>query len=112
MKYSLAINEQAHRDIERNAVWWATHHSLDQAIRWSDEVYRQLSTLRTMPLRHGLASENDRFPYELRQQLVGLGDRPVYRAVYTIHDDTVYVLTVRRGSQERIGADELPERID
>ena len=46
---------------------------------------------------------------ELRDKLVGLGSRPSYRAVFTIRDDTVHVLTVRRGSQEPLHSVDLPD---
>ena len=39
MKYLVFILPQARRDIERNSDWWAEHHSLDEAIRWSDTIY-------------------------------------------------------------------------
>ena len=46
-----------------------------------------------------MSAENQDFPYEIRDKLLGLGSRPSYRAVFTIKDDTVYVLTVRHSAQ-------------
>lgn len=100
MKYELAIADGAHDDITRNAVWWAEHHSYDQAIRWRDSIYEQLESLRDGPERYPVAAENPQFNYELRQKLVGLGNRRGYRVVFTIHKQTVYVLAVHRAAQD------------
>ncbi len=107
MKFRVSILPQAQRDIDRNAVWWADHHSVAQALQWSDAVYDQIETLADCPESHGLSTENDDFPFEIRDKLLGLGPRPSDRAVFTIRDDTVYVLTVRRGSQHSVTPDQL-----
>jgi hypothetical protein len=39
---------------------------------------------------------------EIRDKLLGLGSRPSYRAVFTIQDGAVYVLAVRRSTQDTI----------
>lgn len=102
MTYRVIILSQARGDIDRNAEWWADHHSLDEALRWSDRVYEQLGTLTLFPESHSLSAENDEFSYEIREKFVGLGSRPSYRAVFTIKEGTVYVLTVRRCSEDRL----------
>jgi plasmid stabilization system protein ParE len=105
MTFQVRISPRAEQDIERNAQWWADNHSVEQAVRWLYAVREQLKTLGTFPESHGLSPENDEFPYEIRDKLVGLGSRPGYRAVFTIVDDTVHVLTVRSGSEDRLRAD-------
>lgn len=100
MTFHVIILPQAHRDIDRNADWWA------------DTVYDQIGTLANFPESNGLSAECDSFPYQTRDKLVGLGARPGYRAVFTIKDDTVYVLTVRRAAQGTLRPDQvdsLPE---
>ena len=100
MKFSVSILSQARRDIDRNAAWWAEHHSTEEGLRWSDAVYDQIATLDEFPHSHGLSAENDDFPYEIRDKLLGLGSRRSYRAVFTIKDDTVFVLTIRHSAQD------------
>ena len=39
MTFRVIILPQTHRDIDRNADWWADHHSVEQAVRWADTVY-------------------------------------------------------------------------
>src|SRR5690554_3086393 len=102
MKFRVSILTQARRDIDRNADWWAAHHSVDHALRWSDAVYDQLESLSDFAESHGLSVENVDFPYEIRDKPVGLGSRLGFRAVFTFKGDTVYVLTVRRAAQDAI----------
>lgn len=67
----------------------------------SDLVRLRLRTTRQahiVPREPTLAGENDAFPYELRELLVG-GKRRTYRAIFTVVDTEVRVLTVRRGAE-------------
>jgi len=112
MKFQLIVMPRARGDIDRNADWWADHHSIEQALKWSDTVYDQLQTLRSFPESHSLSAENDKFSYEIRDKLVGLGSRPRYRAVYTIQDDKVFVLTVRAGDEDRLTTDDVDFNAD
>ena len=100
MIYTVVVTEQAANDIDRNALWWSEHHSIDQAIEWKDTIYDQLDTLNEYPERCSTALENAAHPEELLQFLVGLGKQRSYRAIFTIRDDEVHVLTVRRASQD------------
>lgn len=102
MKYRLTILPQAQEDVRRNAEWWARHHSSEQAARWLDTIQSQLELIVDFPESHALSAENDEFPYEIHDKLLGLGSRPSYRAVFTIQDDTVFVLAVRRSSQDAL----------
>jgi plasmid stabilization system protein ParE len=95
MSFRLNVTNQARDDITRNAAWWAENHSLDEALRWYDSVYEQLNELLLYPESHPLAAENDSFPYELREKLVG-GRKRTYQAIFTIAETEVRVLTVRR----------------
>ena len=107
MNYRLTILPQAKEDVRRNAEWWAHHHSSEQAARWLDAIQSQLESIVDFPQSHSLSAENDDFPYEIRDKLLGLGSRPGYRAVFTIKDDTVYVLTVRRAAQGTLRPDQV-----
>lgn len=106
MSFRLNVTNQARDDITRNAGWWAEHHSLDEALKWYDAIYEQLDELLLLPDSHGLAVENDAFPYEIREKLVG-GKKRTYRAIFTIDGSEVRVLTVRRGLQRAVTPDDL-----
>ena len=98
MTLQLVITERAHGDIQRNAVWWAVNHSVDEAENWRDVVYDQLASIVEMPQSYSLCPENPRFAYELREKNVGLG-RGGYRAVFTVHENELHILCVRSGSE-------------
>ncbi len=100
MTFEVLIEQPAHASIERNATWWATNHSVDEATAWKDAIYEQLEELQSMPERHGIANENDEFPFELRQQLLGIDQHKTYRALYTIRDKTVHVLEFLAAEQD------------
>jgi len=89
MTFRVVLLPQARRDIDRNADWWAEHHSVNDALRWSDAVYDQVAMLAEFPESHGLSAENGAFPYEIRDKLVGLGARRSWRALFTINDNIV-----------------------
>ena len=107
MAHQVTILPQARGDIDRNADWWAEHHSVEQALRWSEAIYEQLESLRDFPESHSLSAENDEFPYEIREKLVGLGSRPRFRAVFTVKDNEIFVLTVRAAEQDRMTPDDV-----
>lgn len=105
--FQVILLPRAEADIEGNAQWWATHHSVEQAARWFDVIHEQLKSIAMSPESNGLSAETGEFPYEIRDKLLGLGSRPSYRAVFTIKDDVVYVLTVRRGAQDHLRPDDV-----
>ena len=54
------------------------------------------------------AAENPQFKYDLREKLVGLGNQRGYRVLFTIREQTVYVLAIHRAAQDTIHPDDLP----
>ena len=107
MTYTVIIAKPAEEDLRRNAEWWAEHHSIDQAEHWFENAYKQLGTLKTMPERCPLSAENESVPFEIRDFLFGLGNRPSYRAIVTIENSVVYVLRIVRGEQDTLRPEDL-----
>lgn len=54
------ISTQAMLDIQRNAEWWALHHSRSQAEEWFYCVYDQIEAIANAPLSYGLSAEKPR----------------------------------------------------
>lgn len=100
MAFKVVIERPAHESIERNAIWWAQHHSINAALEWQEIIYGQIAELAIMPERHGLAHENSAFQFDLRQKLVGKGKRLTYRVLFTIRDSTVHVLEFLAAEQD------------
>jgi hypothetical protein len=74
------------------------NQSAEKAAEWLDAVQAQLETIANFPESHAISIESAEFPYPIRERLVGLGSRPAF----TIRGDTVFVLTVRRCTQDRL----------
>ena len=55
-----------------------------------------IASLAEFPKRCPLAPENSAFPFEVRQLLYGKKPH-IYRILFTIEDQTVYVLHIRHG---------------
>jgi len=49
MKFRVVILPQARRDIDRNANWWAEHHSIEKALSGQTQYTTRLKLLRTSP---------------------------------------------------------------
>ncbi len=107
MTFRVTITPQAREDIDRNSDWWASSHSVDQALRWSDTIFDQIETLAELPESHALAIENEDFPFEIRNKLVGLGRPRRYRAIFTIRENRVLVLAVRAAEEDRLAPDDV-----
>ena len=107
MIYKVVILLRAEADLERNARWWSEHHSPAQAQRWLDTVYEQVKSLATSPETYALSSEDSEFAFDIRDKFVGLGKRPSYRAIFTIQAEQVFVLSIRRASQDAFMPDEI-----
>jgi plasmid stabilization system protein ParE len=108
MNFRVIVSPGAEKDLRRNTRWWAENHSPEQAARWYEYSSKALFSFCSLPERHARSVENDDFPFEIRDLLFGFGSRPSYRAVYTIQENTVYVIAVRYGSEDRL----LPSDVD
>lgn len=102
MTYAVVVTEQAAREMEESAAWWARERSVEQAERWYAGIRAAISTLAERPERWPQAAEDGDFPYPVRELHYGVGSHPTHRAVFTIVRETVVVLTVRHGAQDRL----------
>ena len=108
MSYQVVVANRAVEELELAARWWAEHRSLGQAERWYDGFIQVILTLDQAPERCSLARESDKFPFEIRQLVYGLGRKRTHRAVFTIRQETVVVLSVRHLAQGDLDSGDLP----
>ena len=106
--YRVELSEEAVRQAEASARWWAEHRSPEEAARWLDCFLTAVSSLSRHPHARPPAEEDGLFPVELRELHFGLGGRPTHRAVFRVSGRYVTVLTVRHVRQPPLGQGDLP----
>ena len=110
MTLQVQFTAQARLEFFQAALWWAEHHDIAQAASWIENFEAAIRQLRANPERHPRIHEQDahHWHYTYRRILFGLGNKPTHRAIYRIHNDRVYVVTVRHLHQ----ADLLPDDLE
>ena len=107
MTYRVVVTENAKSNL-RSYYAHAAQYAPLTAERWLNRFEKALTTLSSNPQRCSLAPENNRAEPEVRQFL--FGKRPsVFRALFTIVDDEVQVLHIRRAAMDTARPDELFE---
>ena len=98
------VESTAEAELDSIAIleWLMAQQAGDAGLRWFLALDDVIASLATLPHRCALAPENARFPFEVRQLLYGRKPH-VYRILFTIRGDTVYILHVRHGRRKRIG---------
>lgn len=101
MAYTVEFSDRAERDIDEIVVYIQADSPV-HATRWRKRLQDKLLALTTMPESGGFAPENIDARCEVRQLLYGR-----YRVLYTIHDEVVYLLTIRHGARQSLTGDEI-----
>ncbi|PQO43236.1 type II toxin-antitoxin system RelE/ParE family toxin [Blastopirellula marina] len=108
MRYEIVLSRQAQRELNEAADWLAERAGNPAiAEKWFTGFLQTLSSLEQMPQRCGLAREDRHFSTELRQILYGR--RQKYRAIFTIQEKRVVVLTIRRGAMSDLQPSDLED---
>ena len=108
MNYQVVVADRAAMELESAARWWAEHRSIAQSERWYDGFVQTIFNLAQSPERCSLARESNQFPFEIRQLVYGLGRKRTHRAIFTIRQDSVIVLSIRHLAQNDLGPEDLP----
>jgi plasmid stabilization system protein ParE len=106
MSRKVAIADRAYEELDAACAWWSEHRSPEQALRWYNGFVRALRGLADTYGKCGLATENEEFPFEIRQMTYGLDRKATHRAIFTIRPDLVLVLRVRHLAQEAISPED------
>ena len=105
MALPVRIAAKATREIDE-AVAWLARRSRPAAARWLGRLMEAIRSLGTNPERHGLAPESEWYPGELRHLLYGKRTG-VYRILFEVREEVVYVLRVRHAAQDLLEPGEL-----
>ena len=97
MSHSVRISARALAEVDE-AVEWLAARSPAAAARWLEQLGQAMRSLENNPKRCGLAPDCSWYPGELRQLLHGKR-RGVYRILFEVQGDTVYILRVRHSAQ-------------
>jgi plasmid stabilization system protein ParE len=101
MQHKLRLSDETLRQIEAIGDYIA-NDSPQNARRWMEGILASIETLRNFPQRHAVLYSTEQAGREIRQTFYG-----VYRILYEIQEDTVYVLTVRHGARRPMGPAEI-----
>ncbi len=94
MPFRVETSAEAERDAGAILEWLLAQGAGETGLRWFLALEKAIDTLAELPERCPLAPENARFPFEVRQLLYGRKPH-VYRILFTIDGDSVYVLHIR-----------------
>jgi plasmid stabilization system protein ParE len=101
MAFRVEVSPQAEQDAEAILEWLIAEGAGDAGLRWFARLKDAIASLAQMPRRCELAPENASVPFELRQLLYG--HKPhLYRILFTVENDIVYVLHIRHGRRRRL----------
>lgn len=104
MTYEVLLTDRAAADLEEAYRWYA-ERTAEHAVGWYNGFLEALCTLSANPQRCGLAPENAKFPFEIRQLMYG--KRRTYRALFTVREQKVVVLHIRHTARREIRPEEL-----
>jgi len=96
MAFRVEYSSQAEADIDGILEWLIWKHAGEAGLRWFEGLEEAIASLSEMPHRCALAPENRSFPFEVRHLLYGRKPH-VYRVIFRVIDDMVYILHVWHG---------------
>jgi plasmid stabilization system protein ParE len=100
MTYLVIVQPSAQAEMEA-AYEWVAERAPITAARWYNRLLDAIESLADNPERCPLAPEDEYFREEIRNLLYGKRQN-AYRIIFTIRDDSVHVLHVRRGSRRTL----------
>lgn len=109
MAFQVEITPIAEAQIEQ-AYRWYRERNPDFADRWFRGLMNAIATLQEKPQRCALAVEHEIFPEQVRQLLYGKS-KNIYRVLFMVREQTVYILYVRHSAQAPMTVDDLEDEV-
>ncbi len=100
MTYRIETTDEADADAER-AYRWIANQAPERASDWYNGLLDAVDSLKEHPMRCPLAPEDQGFRPTIRQLLYGKRTG-IYRVLFMIRDDTVYVLRILHGARQSL----------
>jgi len=99
MTFRVEVTAEAQRDADAIYEWLLLQHAGETGLRWFSALEIAIKSLGDFPERCSIAPDLSHLSFEVRQLLYGT--RPhLYRILFTIRKDTVYVLNIRHGRRQ------------
>jgi plasmid stabilization system protein ParE len=105
VKCRVEVTATARKEAEEAFRWLAARTST-HAVPWFNGLVEAVESLAQFPKRWPLARENAVFGQEIRQMLYGKSPH-IYRVLFFIRQNVVYVLHIRHGARPSLSRDEL-----
>jgi len=99
MNFRVETTAAAEQDADAILDWLLSQHAGEAGIRWFLALQDAIASLAAFPERCALAPESTAFPFEVRHLLYGHPPH-VYRILFTVENNTVYVLHIRHGRRQ------------
>lgn len=100
MRFDVIITPSAKADIFETRTWLLENYS-DAADNWLWQISQCVATLAKFPARCPVSDESPAFDVEVRQLLCGKKPH-IYRILFSIYKEKIYVLRVRSTRQRRL----------
>jgi plasmid stabilization system protein ParE len=104
MHYVVKITAKALGEIDE-AMEWRARHSIPRAVRWYLELKDAIGSLADDADQWPEAPESEWYP-GICERIFGK-KRGIYRILFEIRGNTVYVLRIRHGAQNLLGPNDL-----
>jgi plasmid stabilization system protein ParE len=101
MSYKVEITGKAQEEM-REATRWIAQYSPERAALWHFEFLEKVDSLERSPARCSIAPESESHGKEIRHLIFGK-----YRILFSIEDETVYVLRLRHQAQDVLKPDDV-----
>lgn len=102
MAFEIKYSDEAKRNLDAITAWLLYERQAgDTALRWLQGLREKIDTLSELPDRCSLARESKSMSFEMRQLLYGRKPR-VYRVLFTIEGNTVYILYIRGPGEKSV----------
>lgn len=100
MQYQVIITPSAKADIFETNAWFLENYP-DLAEKWLWEISQAITSLSKLPERCPVSPESEAFDVIVRQLIYGKKPH-IYRILFSVQDDKVYILRVRSTKQRSL----------
>src|SRR5579862_4694309 len=102
MAFRVEVTRKAKQDANAILKRLLSQRAEEAGLRWFGTLKEAIASLADLPTRCRLAPENASVPFEMQQLLYGRKPH-IYRILFTIEGEVIYVLRIRHGRRKYLG---------